>query len=93
MGMAEIKSTDSIGYADYLLIIFGGKCVEYFPEMEKETSTTFADVMDIAKKNGYSPKTGRVIHLIAESPLEGKVFVYGNYGDFWVESGTTRGYA
>lgn len=91
--MGEIKLTDSIGYADYLHIIFGEKHVTHFPEMGKELTITFSEVMDIANKNGYDPKKDNIIILIAENPLSGKVFKYGNYGDFWVEHGTTRGYA
>ena len=91
--MAEIKLTDSIGYADYLHIIFGKKHVTHFTSEGKELTTTFAEVMNIAKKNGYDPKKDGIIILLAESPLSGKVFQYGNYGDFWVEHGTTKGYA
>lgn len=91
--MVEIKPTDSIGYADYLHIIFGEKHVTHFPSEGKELTMTFAEVMNIAKKNGYDTKEDKVIILLVESPLSGKVFQYGNYGDFWVEHGTTRGYA
>lgn len=84
----EIKESDSIGNADILKIIFGNKCVTKVLSSEEEP--TFAEVREIAVKNGYS---SGVIILIAESPLEGEVFEYGNYGEFWVEHGKTRGYA
>lgn len=69
------------------------KHVTHFTSEGKELTTTFAEVMNIAKKNGYDPKKDKIIILLAESPLSGKVFQYGNYGDFWVEHGTTKGYA
>lgn len=31
--------------------------------------------------------------VIAESDLSGKVYRYGNHGDYWEEVGETRGYA
>lgn len=85
-----IKDTDSIGYADTLMIIFGDKCVRKVLDNERQLDFTFAEVLHIAVDKGYSEGT---IMLIAESPLEGRVFQYGNYGDFWVEHGQTRGYA
>ena len=82
--MAEIKLTDSIGYADYLHIIFGKKHVTHFTSEGKELTTTFAEVMNIAKKNGYDPQKDGIIILLAESPLSGKVFQYGKTMEtFW----------
>ncbi len=85
----EVKETDSIGLADILKIVFGNKCVTKVLSAET-LDFTFAEAYKIAVENGYSKG---VIILIAESPLEGKVFEYGNYGKFWVEHGKTRGYA
>ncbi len=90
MSDLEIKDTDSIGYADTLRIIFEDKCVRKVLDNERQLDFTFAEVYHTAVDNGYSEGT---IILIAESPLEGKVFQYGNYGDFWVEHCHTRGYA
>lgn len=86
--MSEIKGTDSIGYADYLHIVFKEKCVEHFPD--DELNTTFDEVLEIARKNGF--KDGTIL-LVAESPLNGNVYRYGNYGDYWVKIGKTMGYA
>ncbi|WP_415927308.1 hypothetical protein [[Clostridium] scindens] len=33
-----------------------------------------------------------VIMVIAENHLNGYVYRYGNYGDFWVQIGSVRGY-
>lgn len=33
------------------------------------------------------------ITVIAERPLHGIIYEYGNYGDFWMEHGKTIGYA
>lgn len=86
----EIKGTDSIGYADYLHIVFGEKCVEFFPELERALDTTFDEVLEVARNNGFENGT---ILLVAESPLNGTVYRYGNYGDYWVKIGETMGYA
>ncbi|WMC91245.1 hypothetical protein [Kineothrix sp. MB12-C1] len=86
----DIKDTDIIGYADLIKIIFGDKCIEEFL-VGRECDYTFAEVMQTAKENGYD-ESG-IITLIAESPLAGKVFQYGNYGKYWVEHGGTIGYA
>lgn len=86
----EIKGTDSIGYADYLHIVFDKKCVEFFPDLRRELDTTFDEVLEVAKKNGFENGT---ILLVAESPLNGTVYRYGNYGDYWAKIGETMGYA
>lgn len=88
--MEEIKLEDSIGYADWIKIIFADKCVDLLLENDRCLDFTFEEVLQAAKNNGW--KEGAIL-LIAESPLSGKIFQYGNYGEFWVEHGTTRGYA
>lgn len=86
----KIQQTDSIGYADVIKIIFDQRCITHYVDDERLLKVTFADVLEIAKTNGY--KNG-VITLIAENPLNGRVYLYGNYGPFWVECGSTNGYA
>lgn len=88
--MTTIKREDCIGYADSIKIIFDKKCVEIFLEKERYLDFTFEEVMQIAEKNGWNDSP---LLLIAESPLDGKIYQYGNYGDYWVEHGTTKGYA
>ena len=88
----RIKGTDIIGYADYLHIIFGDKRVKFFTNDERSLDFTFDEVMDVATKNGYKTEMGTIL-LIAESPLDGIVYRYGNYGDYWVKCGATIGYA
>lgn len=88
--MEEIKPGDSIGYADIIKIIFENKCVEIFLGIERCLNYTFNEVLQEAKRNGYNSGT---IILIAESPLSGMIYQYGNYGDYWAEHGTTMGYA
>lgn len=86
----EKGENDSIGYADILKIVFDQHCITHFVDDKRLLKVTFADVLEIAKTNGY--KNG-VITLIAESPLNGRVYLYGNYGPFWAECGSTNGYA
>lgn len=87
--MEQIKIEDGIGHADEFKIIFADKCINVHLGDERRLDYTFEDVMDEAKRNGW--KSGTIL-LIAESPLSGKIYEYGNYGDFWVEYGTTKGY-
>lgn len=88
--MSKINLNDKIGYADVIKIIFKEKCVDKYLGNERCIDFTFQEVMELAKTNGWQDGT---IMLIAESPLKGKVYQYGNYGDYWVEHGETRGYA
>lgn len=88
--MDKINSKNSIGYADYLKIIFADKCIDVFLEDERCLDYTFDEVIQEAKQKGWEDGT---ILLIAESPLAGKIYQYGNYGSYWVEHGTTSGYA
>ena len=34
-----------------------------------------------------------VFMVIEENPLDGRVYRYGNHGDYWEEVGKTRGFA
>lgn len=88
--MKTIELKDCVEYADFLQIVFADKCVEVFLGNERCLNYTFNEIMREARKNGW--KDGTIL-LIAESPLSGKVYQYGNYGAYWVEHGTTVGYA
>lgn len=51
------------------------------------------DCMKIALKHGYDRKNDGTLVVIAETPLSGEVFRYGNHGDYWEAIGTVCGYA
>lgn len=34
-----------------------------------------------------------IVTVIREGALHGEIYQYGNYGNFWVQHGTTNGYA
>lgn len=85
----QIKETDEIKDAYMLHIIFGTKNLEVYND-EYSGLYTFKEVLGFAKNNGY--KMG-VIVLIAESPLHGTVYKYGNHGRVWEKVGATIGYA
>ena len=51
------------------------------------------DCMKIALKHGYDRKRDGTLVVIAETPLSGQVFQYGNHGGFWETIGTVCGYA
>lgn len=81
-----------LGYVDILTIAFDDKA-KMICIFEDEEEKTFQFVLDMAKEMGY--KKG-VINIIAEQPLKGYVYRYGNTvaKDDYVELvGTTCGYA
>lgn len=88
--MKQIKGTDKIGYADVIHIVFSDKCVKKYLHGKNSLDYTFNEIMKDACKKGYTDGT---ILVIAESPLDGKVYRYGNYGKWWDEVGCTQGYA
>lgn len=70
-----------------------GFIVTKYVSEEHGESVTFADCVDIAKKNGF---TIGIFYIMAEKPLEGTIFQYANCYDqepFVSEYGKTRGYA
>lgn len=88
----KISLDTSLGYVELLTIAFDDKaktiCI-----FEDEEEKTFQFILDVAKEMGY--KKG-VINIIAEQPLKGYVYRYGNTvaKDDYVEIvGTTGGYA
>lgn len=56
-----------------------------------EQLLSFGNILDKCKERGYE---GGTILVIAENPLNGSVYRYGNYDDnFWYHVGDMRGYA
>lgn len=58
---------------------------------EGNGNDTFYSLNDIKDKIGYVP--GDVVTVIIESDVFGKVYSFGNEGDYWVIVGKTMGYA
>ena len=70
-------------------IIWGdkGKTLVFSGESGKD----FVCLNDCLGLVGYNGN-GTVV-VIVDEHLSGKVYMYGNYGDYWYEYGETRGFA
>lgn len=75
-------------YVDKYTIVFDDKVI-VGRLMEEEMSLD--DVTNIAKSNGYNNQG--VLTVIIETMLNGTIYQYGNYGNYWVKHGTTKGLA
>lgn len=64
------------------------KCYKSY--LDDDKSITLKDIEDRAKKEF---KHVVLITVLAESPLSGAVYQYGNYGDYWTKIGDLIGYA
>lgn len=84
----EIKNPEKVEFSEMILtIIFRVNDFESLVEkmcLHEDELTTLKEIKDY-----YSS----VEMVIAESALSGKVYRYGNHGEFWEEVGETRGYA
>lgn len=84
----EIKKPEKVEFSEMILtIIFR---VNYFRSSVEKiclNESEFTTLKDI--KDDYPS----VEMVVAESALSGKVYRYGNHGDYWEEVGETRGYA
>ena len=89
--MKQLNENSEVECAEYVRIVFDRTCIERIFSEEYNSPLTFQKALQIALENGWSGSG--IILLIAESALEGKVYQYGNHGDFWTEHGSTRGYA
>ena len=67
-----------------------GKQKCYKSYLDDDKSITLQDIEDRAKKEF---KHVVLITVLAESPLSGAVYQYGNYGDYWTKIGDLIGYA
>lgn len=95
----RMKNDDRIGFGA-LQVIFGDEDpseeiqnVNAFMILSDfgEKWITFGEILELCKKNGYS---GGWITVIAENPLSGTVYKYGNHGEgIWEAVGVTMGYA
>lgn len=93
--LIRIFKDDQIAFDDQMhpYIEKKGFIVTKYVSEERGESLTFADCVDIAKKNGF---TIGIFYIMAEKPLEGTVYQYANCYDqkpFVSEYGKTRGYA
>ena len=91
-----------LGRIDGDSIIFGGMTIidifwkednsNYYERIyvQDEDSLTLKDCYNLAVKNGF---TKGIITVLAERPLSGDVYRYGNYGDYWTRIGRLAGYA
>lgn len=88
----ELTLCDSI-----ITIIYekGGNCVEdrEVPEFGVGVIYHSGEYDDPITLKSIHEKYGKVHLVISESPLSGKVYRYGNHGEFWEEIGQTEGYA
>ena len=56
-----------------------------------EEPLSFGDILQKCKDKGY---IGGIILVIAENPLSGDIYQYGNYNDdYWYQVGDMKGYA
>ena len=56
-------------------------------------SISLNDCYAAAVSGGYNGTVCKIITVIADAPLHGTVYVYGNHGCYWEKVGTTDGYA
>lgn len=84
----KIENPEEVEFSEMILtIIFRAKDFGCFAEkicLTEGEYTTLKEIKDDCP---------RVEMVIAESALSGKVYRYGNHGEFWEEVGETRGYA
>ena len=84
----EIKNPEEVEFSEMILTVIYK--AEGFVRLVKkgylteDEFTTLKDISDLFPS---------VEMVIAESALSGKVYRYGNHGEFWEEVGEMRGYA
>lgn len=78
----KIENPRDVILSDYITIVrdYGGKT----------KTEIFIGDMPLSKIRAHR---GSRIIVIAESPMDGEVYRYGNHGDYWEQIGTTCGYA
>ena len=76
----RIFADDQIALDDHMCTYIEKKgfIVTKYVSEEHGESVTFADCVDIAKKNGF---TIGIFYIMAEKPLEGTIFQYANCYD------------
>lgn len=89
--MQKVNGNEIGTYDGVIRIIYGdiGKTI-YLSAMGVENDR-FISLNDCLKLVGYDGN-GTVV-VIVDEHLSGKVYMYGNYGDYWYEYGETRGFA
>lgn len=58
---------------------------------EDESAPTLKNIEELVFKKGYPRRV--FVMVIAEYPLYGTVYNYGNHGPYWAEVGKTIGFA
>ena len=68
-------------------IIWESGVAELYGDLD---TITLKDCRETAVQRGYK---GGTITVIAENPLDGNIYRYGNHGDYWECIGEVFGYA
>lgn len=97
--MEAVNKPEEINFSaiggDVLTVVVstGTGKVLFKPEWYKTKRDDFLTLDCIRKQVEWKFARHNTILVIAESYLHGEIYRYGNYGDFWVKIGGTRGYA
>ncbi len=75
----KIEDPRKVILSDYITVIRGTKAITYI-----------GSELPLNKVRIYK---GEPVTVIAETPLHGEIYKYGNHGGFWEQIGTTCGYA
>ncbi|MCO7172534.1 hypothetical protein NIA70_10250 [[Clostridium] scindens] len=84
-----------LGGDDLTVIIHkdAGEKQLFFPDWQSCDNGDGMLTLDSIRKQVEDIHGRTIIVVMAENPLNGYVYRYGNYGDFWVQIGSVRGYA
>ena len=89
--MKKVDGNKTGTYESVIRIIYGNKGKTIYLIANKYENNKFISLNDCLKEidyNGYG-----IVVVIIDDYMQGKVYIYGNYGKDWYEYGETRGYA
>ena len=98
--MERIRNPEQVWFSflggdDLTVIIHNdeGKKQLFFPVWQPTDNGDEMITLDSIRRQTEGIRGGMTIMVIAESPLNGYIYRYGNYGEFWVQIGEVSGYA
>ena len=95
LGFIDRVNGDTFGCYDGIVrIIWGDKAKQIVMSANGTEDDKFISLNDCLKLIDYNKGDGySVVFVMIDTFTDGVIYEYGNYGQFWTEYGTTRGFA
>ena len=99
LGLEQVSGDETITYDGVIRIVWGKKAKTFILSAQGGPEDKYISLNDCLKKIGYigfqeclKKKISTTVLVFFETYTSGEIYAYGQYGGFWTEYGSTRGF-